>query len=139
MTGNRYGFAEDFRIVDRISGQPRGAKTLSGGETFLASLALALGLVELAARSGGRLEALFLDEGFGSLDADALQEALGELERHAAAGRLVAVISHIRAVAENIESVLRVTYRPEGSQVLPVKGTEREEFITQEIEQGLLA
>jgi DNA repair protein SbcC/Rad50 len=139
MTGNRYGFADDFRIVDRISGQPRGAKTLSGGETFLASLALALGLVELAARSGGRLEALFLDEGFGSLDADALQEALGELERRAATGRLVAVISHIRAVAENIESVLRVTYRPEGTQVLPVTGTEREEFITQEIEQGLLA
>jgi exonuclease SbcC len=139
MTGNRYGFAEDFLIVDRFSGQPRGAKTLSGGETFLASLALALGLVELAARSGGRLEALFLDEGFGSLDADALQEALGELERRAATGRLVAVISHIRAVAENIESVLRVTYRPEGSQVLPVTGTEREAFVTEEIEQGLLA
>ena len=139
MTGSRYGFAEDFQIIDRISGRPRGAKTLSGGETFLASLALALGLVELAARGGGRLEALFLDEGFGSLDADALQEALGELERRAATGRLVAVISHIRAVAENIESVLRVTYRPEGSQVLPVTGSERDEFVTEEIEQGLLA
>ncbi len=139
MTGNRYGFADDFRIIDRISGQPRGAKTLSGGEAFLASLALALGLVELAARSGGRLEALFLDEGFGSLDADALQEALGELERRAATGRLVAVISHIRAVAENIERVLRVTYRPEGTQVLPVTGTEREEFVAEEVEQGLLA
>lgn len=139
MTGNRYGFADDFRIVDRISGQPRGARTLSGGETFLASLALALGLVELAARSGGRLEALFLDEGFGSLDADALQEALGVLERRAATGRLVAVISHIRAVAENIESVLSVTYRSEGTQVLPVTGTEREEFVAEEVEQGLLA
>src|SRR5207248_11550598 len=64
MTGSRYGFAEDFRIVDRAFGQPRGSKTLSGGEAFLASLALALGLVELAARGGGRLEALFLDEGF---------------------------------------------------------------------------
>lgn len=139
MTGNRYGFAENFKIIDRISGLPRGAKTLSGGESFLASLALALGLVELAARSGGRLEALFLDEGFGSLDADALQEALGELEQRADAGRLVAVISHIRAVAEEIETVLRVNYRPEGSEVLRVTGAEREEFITEEVEQGLLA
>lgn len=138
MTGNRYGFAEDFKIVDRISGQPRGAKTLSGGESFLASLALALGLVELAARSGGRLEALFLDEGFSSLDADALQEALGELERRAASGRLVAVISHLRAVAEQIETVLRVTHRPEGTEVLVVTGAEREAFVTEEIEQGLL-
>jgi len=139
MTGDRYGFAEDFKIIDRTSGQPRGARTLSGGETFLASLALALGLVELAARSGGRLEALFLDEGFGTLDADALQEALGELERCAASGRLVAVISHLRAVAEEIETVLRVTYRPEGSEVLTVSGAEREAFVTEEIEQGLLA
>lgn len=139
MTGNRYGFAEDFKIIDRTSGQPRGAKTLSGGESFLASLALALGLVELAARSGGRLEALFLDEGFGSLDADALQEALGELERRADAGRLVAIISHVRAVAEQIETVLRVNYRPEGSEVLRVTGAEREAFITEEVEQGLLA
>src|SRR6476661_1702337 len=129
MTGDRYGFAEDFKIIDRTSGQPRGARTLSGGETFLASLALALGLVELAARSGGRLEALFLDEGFGTLDADALQEALGELERCAASGRLVAVISHLRAVAEEIETVLRVTYRPEGSEVLTVSGAEREAFV----------
>ncbi|MDP1907983.1 MAG: SbcC/MukB-like Walker B domain-containing protein, partial [Hyphomicrobium sp.] len=66
MTSGRYGFAEDFRIVDSWSGQPRDVMTLSGGETFLASLALALGLVELAGRSGGKLDALFLDEGFGS-------------------------------------------------------------------------
>src|SRR5262249_5449647 len=51
MTGNRYGFSEAFEIVDRLTGLPRGVKTLSGGETFLASLALALALVELAGRS----------------------------------------------------------------------------------------
>lgn len=139
MTGNRYGFAEDFRIIDRFSGQPRGARTLSGGETFLASLSLALGLVELAARGGGRLEALFLDEGFGSLDADALDDALGELERRAQAGRLVAVISHIRAIAERIEKVLRVTYAPEGSEIIQVSGAERDAFIEEEVEEGLLA
>ena len=108
MSGGRYGFSEDFQIVDRTSGQPRSPKTLSGGETFQASLALALGLVELAGRSGGRLSSLFLDEGFGTLDANALDEALEELERRAAAGRVIGVISHLRSVADRIEHVLRV-------------------------------
>ena len=139
MTGGRYGFAEDFRIVDRAFGQARGSKTLSGGEAFLASLALALGLVELAARGGGRLEALFLDEGFGSLDADALDDALGELERRAQAGRLVAVVSHIRAVAERIEDVLQVVQEPEGTEVTRVSGAEREAFVEEEVEERLLA
>ena len=83
MTGNRYGFSKEFEIVDRLTGLPRGVKTLSGGETFLASLALALGMVEVAARGGGRLEALFLDEGFGALDANSLSEALDALGRQA--------------------------------------------------------
>ena len=139
MTGGRYGFAEDFRIVDRVFGQARGSKTLSGGEAFLASLALALGLVELAARGGGRLEALFLDEGFGSLDADALDDALGELERRTHAGRLVAVISHIRSVAERIEDVLQVSYEPEGTAVTRVAGAAREAFVEEELEERLLA
>ena len=139
MTGGRYGFAEDFRIVDRVFGQARGSKTLSGGEAFLASLALALGLVELAARGGGRLEALFLDEGFGSLDADALDDALGELERRAHAGRLVAVISHIRSVAERIEDVLQVSHEPEGSVVARVAGAARDAFVEEEVEERLLA
>jgi exonuclease SbcC len=71
MTSGHYAFSADFQVVDQVSGMPRAAKTLSGGESFLASLALALGLVEIATRSGGRLDALFLDEGFGSLDANA--------------------------------------------------------------------
>jgi exonuclease SbcC len=108
MSGGRYGFSEDFQIVDRTSGQPRSPRTLSGGETFQASLALALGLVELAGRSGGRLSSLFLDEGFGTLDANALDDALEELERRAAAGRVIGVISHLRSVADRIEHVLRV-------------------------------
>src|SRR5207253_4680609 len=137
MTGGRYGFAEDFRIVDRIFGQARGSKTLSGGEAFLASLALALGLVELAARGGGRLEALFLDEGFGSLDADALDDALGELERRAQAGRLGAVVSHIRTVAERIEDVLQVVNEPEGTEVTRGSGAEREAFVEEEVEERL--
>jgi exonuclease SbcC len=139
MTGNRYGFALDFQIVDRFTGQPRPVKTLSGGETFLASLALALGLVELAGRSGGRLDALFLDEGFGSLDANALDSALGELERRASGGRLVAVISHLRAVAERIETVLSVASTPAGSDAHWITGPEREAVVRAELEESLLA
>lgn len=138
MTGNRYGFSDGFEIVDRLTGLPRGVKTLSGGETFLASLALALALVELAGRGGGRLDALFLDEGFGSLDANSLSEALDALGRQAEAGRMVAVISHLRSVAEAMDRVLAVTGGPSGSQVRWLGGDERDELITEDIEARLL-
>jgi exonuclease SbcC len=138
MTGDRYGFSEAFEIIDRLTGLPRGVKTLSGGETFLASLALALGLVELAGRGGGRLDALFLDEGFGSLDANALSEALDALGRQAGTGRLVVVISHLRSVAEAMDRVLAVAAGPSGSQVRWLGGDERDEVITQDIEASLL-
>lgn len=138
MTGNRYGFSESFEIVDRLTGLPRGVKTLSGGETFMASLALALGLVELAGRGGGRLDALFLDEGFGSLDANSLSEALDALGRQAETGRMVAVISHLRSVAEAMDRVLAVTGGPSGSQVRWLGGDERDDLITEDIEARLL-
>jgi exonuclease SbcC len=139
MTQQRFGFSEDFQIVDRLTGQPRSTKTLSGGETFLASLALALALVEIAARSGGKLGALFLDEGFGALDASALDEALAALERRAGQGQLVAVVSHVRAVAERIETVLEVRKLPGGSQARWRVGDERERLAGDELEAGLLA
>jgi len=139
MTGDRYGFSETFEIVDRLTGLPRGVKTLSGGETFLASLALALGLVELAGRGGGRLDALFLDEGFGSLDANSLAEALDALGRQAETGRLVAVISHLRSVAEAMDRVLAVTTGPSGSRVRWLGGDERDELIAEDVEAGLLS
>lgn len=138
VSSGRYGFSDDFQIVDRQSGQARSSRTLSGGETFQASLSLALGLVELAARSGGRLDALFLDEGFGALDTNALHEALTELERRASGGRLVGVVSHIRAVAEGIEQVLLVTRGSAGSQARWISRTERESEIDREIGEGLL-
>jgi len=139
MTGNRYGFSETFEIVDRLTGLPRGVKTLSGGETFLASLALALGLVELAGRGGGRLDALFLDEGFGSLDANSLDEALDALGRQAETGRLVAVISHLRSVAEAMDRVLAITAAPTGSRAHWLGGDERDELIAEDVEAGLLS
>jgi exonuclease SbcC len=138
MTGNRYGFSETFEIIDRLTGLPRGVKTLSGGETFMASLALALSLVELAGRGGGRLDALFLDEGFGSLDANSLSEALDVLGRQAETGRMVAVISHLRSVAEAMDRVLAVTGGPSGSQVRWLGGDERDDLITEDIEARLL-
>jgi len=139
MSGGAYGFAANFEIVDRLTNQPRPTRTLSGGETFLASLALALALVEIAARSGTQLDALFLDEGFGSLDASALDDALSALELQASAGRLVAVVSHVRAVAERIETVLEVTRTAAGSQAEWRGATERELMLAEELESRLLA
>jgi exonuclease SbcC len=142
LTGRRYGFAADFQIVDRLTGQPRSTRTLSGGESFLASLALALGMVELAGRAGGRLDAVFLDEGFGGLDTSSLDAAIDALETRAASGRLVAVISHVRLVAERIPNVLGVRATPAGSQVAWLSTTERAEAVDQElaatVEAGLL-
>ena len=138
MTNERYAFAEDFQIIDRVAGEPRSTKTLSGGETFLASLALALGLVELAGREGGRLDSLFLDEGFGSLDANALTEALDALHDQAAKGRMVVVISHLRAVAESLEDVLLVTRDPAGSRAAWLSDAERVRLVEEEASLGLL-
>ena len=139
VTGDRYGFTERFEVVDSLSNQTRPAKTLSGGETFLASLALALGLVEMAGRAGGKLDALFLDEGFGSLDVNALDYAMSALERRASQGKLVCVISHLKAVAERIDHVLLVTRTPRGSEVKVADRSERAALVEDEmLEAGLL-
>ncbi len=138
MTAGRYGFSPSFEVVDRLSGQTRSPRTLSGGETFVASLSLALALVELAGRSGGRLEALFLDEGFGSLDASNLGEALAVLGQQASGGRLVAVISHLRAVAESIDDVLFVKRGPKGSEATWLRGKDRDALVEKDVEESLL-
>ena len=96
-------------------------------------------LVELAGRGGGRLDALFLDEGFGSLDANSLSEALDALGRQADTGRLVAVISHLRSVAESMDRVLAVSTGAAGSQVRWLGGDERDEVITEDVEASLLS
>lgn len=138
MTARRYGFAADFQVLDIVTGQPRSPRTLSGGETFMASLALALALVEIAGRAGGRLDALFLDEGFGSLDANALDAALGTLEARASDGRLVALVSHIKAVAERIPDVLEVRRKPTGSEAIWRGTLERDQMVAEDLEAGLL-
>ncbi|MGW8481966.1 AAA family ATPase [Microbacterium sp. NPDC055903] len=106
------GAASGLGIVvhDAFTGQTRPAQSLSGGETFLCSLALALGLAEVVtARAGGiQLDTLFIDEGFGSLDADTLDVAMRTLDELRAGGRTVGVISHVEAMQEQIPAQLRV-------------------------------
>ncbi|MET8358871.1 SMC family ATPase [Micromonospora sp. NPDC005171] len=117
MTLGRFAFGPDFQIFDAHTGSLRDVKTLSGGETFQASLALALAVVEQASSSGGKAESLFLDEGFGSLDQTALTYALDALSTQVAAGRLVVVISHMLAVAQHVPALLRVSNTAAGSTV----------------------
>ncbi len=102
----------DFVVVDLdLGGTRRGVQTLSGGESFLVSLALALALATLAAPKT-RVETLLLDEGFGTLDAQHLEAALGALDTLQATGCQVGVISHVDGIAERIGAVVEV--RPEG-------------------------
>jgi len=115
MTGGRFGFGHDFTIVDGITSQSRDTKTLSGGETFQASLALALAVVDMAGLAGGRVETFILDEGFGTLDQEALSAALEVLAAQTIGGRLVGVISHMADVVEEIDDVLLVSATNAGS------------------------
>jgi exonuclease SbcC len=86
----------------------RKAASLSGGETFLASLALALALAEIVAREGGRLDAFFLDEGFGSLDAEHIALAMDGIERLVLEGqdRLIVVVSHVAGLRDRLEDLI---------------------------------
>jgi exonuclease SbcC len=110
LSGGRYRFSDDgeFAVVDLTAAETvRSAASLSGGETFLASLGLALALAEMVSREGGRLDAFFLDEGFGSLDPEHLDLAMEGVERLVAgADRLVVVVSHVPAMRERIEDLI---------------------------------
>ena len=140
MSGGRYAFAElddedaEWRVIDNDSGLARTPASLSGGEQFIASLALALGMVEMMARSGGRLESLWLDEGFGSLDRSNLDAAIEALASVAARGRMVAVISHIRAVADQVSHVLAVTRGVTGTQANWLDPNQRAQLATGDLE-----
>lgn len=115
LSAGLYAFTEDFQIVDLATNLARGPETLSGGETFQTSLALALALVELHSRSHSRLESLFLDEGFGSLDSNRLDETLNVLQSSVTRDKRVAVISHLYPVAEAVDDVLLVNKTAQGS------------------------
>jgi exonuclease SbcC len=109
-----------LQIMDAHTGQARPAQSLSGGETFLASLALALGLAEVVtARAGGvRLDTLFIDEGFGSLDDDTLELAMRTLDELRQGGRTVGVISHVAAMKEQLPAQLTVQATGHGPSIV---------------------
>lgn len=109
-----------LEVFDAYTGQARPAQSLSGGETFLASLALALGLAEVVtSRAGGvRLDTLFIDEGFGSLDEETLELAMRTLDELRAGGRTVGVISHVAAMKEQLPAQLIVEAAAHGPSVV---------------------
>lgn len=100
----------DLDVIDHHNGSERSVKTLSGGESFKASLALALGLSdEIQSSAGGiRLDTMFVDEGFGSLDEESLQQAIKALTGLTEGNRLVAIISHVGELKEKIENQIIV-------------------------------
>lgn len=110
-----YTFTEDFQIVDRATNHARAPETLSAGETFQTSLALALALVELHNSSHNKLESLFLDEGFGSLDNTRLGDTLAVLSDSVTLDKRVIVISHLFPVADVVDDVLLVNKTDQGS------------------------
>ncbi|PUA79265.1 AAA family ATPase [Nocardioides currus] len=106
-------------VRDDWSGESRDPATLSGGETFVVSLALALGLADVITQEAGGadLDTLFVDEGFGSLDADTLDDVMDTLDGLRDGGRVVGVVSHVAEMQTRIPSQLRVTKGRDGSRV----------------------
>ncbi|MDT0460690.1 SMC family ATPase [Streptomyces sp. DSM 41527] len=137
MSDGRFGFADDFDIISRSSGVAHHPNRLSGGEKFMASLALALALAELHSRSGPTLGSLFLDEGFAALDTTALDLALEVLRAQAGSDRLVMVISHLHAVAEAVDDVLRVERTTVGSTARWLTPAERDDMAQDNLASGL--
>ncbi len=119
VTEGRYDlffYGDEYVVLDAWTGSERSAKTLSGGESFITSLALALALSDTLAGNTS-LGALFLDEGFGTLDAETLEGVCKVLESLTAHGRMVGVITHVAALTERLPDRLLVRKGPEGSVV----------------------
>ena len=106
-------------VRDDWSGEARDPATLSGGETFVVSLALALGLADVITHEvgGTDLDTLFVDEGFGSLDADTLDDVMDTLDSLREGGRVVGVVSHVAQMRERIPTQLQVDKQRHGSTV----------------------
>ena len=107
----------ELNVIDHCNGSERSVKSLSGGESFLASLALALGLSDVIQSSAGgvRLDTMFVDEGFGSLDDQALNQAMKALLTLTEGDRLVGIISHVNDLKQRIDRQILVTKSPTGS------------------------
>lgn len=127
LTDGAYRFTDDdrFDVVDvNAAGRERPADSLSGGETFLASLALALALAEMVARGGGRLDSFFLDEGFGSLDPEHLDRAMDGIARLVAgdSDRLVVLVSHVDQMRETLEDLIVLDKDPRTGDTIVLSG-----------------
>ncbi|MBX9388191.1 AAA family ATPase [Streptomonospora nanhaiensis] len=116
---SRSGGGLGLRVLDAWTGQERDPATLSGGETFVGSLALALGLGDVAAQEagGGDIGTLFVDEGFGTLDEETLEEVMGVLDGLRDGGRAVGVVSHVADLRTRITTRLQVVKTPTGSRL----------------------
>lgn len=131
MTGGRYELKHavgqggrghsglNLEVIDHLNDTVRTPSTLSGGETFMASLALALGLADaVQAQAGGvAMDTLFIDEGFGSLDADTLEEVMGVLAALQDDGRLIGLVSHVESMKQQIPYRIQVQKSQAGSTV----------------------
>ncbi|MCR5358172.1 MAG: SMC family ATPase [Lachnospiraceae bacterium] len=110
----------ELKVFDKNSGEHDGrfVGTLSGGEKFLVSLALSIGMSNVAARGGISMEALFIDEGFGSLDDDSIDDAMNVLNSIQEANGMVGIISHVGILQERIPNKLRVISDERGSHII---------------------
>ena len=125
LSSNAYSLTTDgtdFSVIDhRNANEERSARTLSGGETFLASLALALALADSITDLGSTVipptESVFLDEGFGTLDGETLDVVASAIEELGAAGRLVVIVTHITELADRLPQHVRVSRTATGSTV----------------------
>ncbi len=131
MTAGRYSLVHDdsrsgnrraglgLHVIDDWTGVRRDTSTLSGGESFMASLALALGLADVVQQESGgtSMETLFVDEGFGSLDEEALEQVMDALEGLRDGGRVVGLVSHVAEMKQRIGAQLQITRGRNGSTV----------------------
>ena len=113
---NRSQSGLELDVIDHYNGTRRSVKTLSGGESFQASLALALGLSDEVQFSAGgiQLDTMFVDEGFGTLDEEALRQAIKALSDLAEGNRLVGIISHVAELKEQIDRQIVVVKNKSG-------------------------
>lgn len=131
MSGGRYSLHHDdskqgnsksglgLQVLDSWTGKRRETQTLSGGETFMASLALALGLADVISHHSGAvdMQTLFVDEGFGSLDAETLEEVMQALENLRAGGRTIGLVSHVAEMKQRITNRISVSKTQHGSTI----------------------